>query len=54
LLATVGGTGASPGRFKGITDVALESGFLYVADSLNGRIQVFKVTSGAPSAEKSQ
>jgi len=52
LLATVGGTGASPGRFKGITDVALESGFLYVADSLNGRIQVFKVTSGAPSAEK--
>jgi DNA-binding beta-propeller fold protein YncE len=53
LLATVGGTGASPGRFKGIADVTLESGFLYVADSLNGRIQVFKVTSGAPSAEKS-
>lgn len=54
LLATVGGTGASPGRFKGISDVTLESGFLYVADSLNGRIQVFKITSGTPSAAKSK
>ena len=53
LLATLGGTGASPGRFKGITHVTLESGFLYVADSLNGRIQVFKITSGAPPAAKS-
>ena len=53
LLATLGGTGATPGRFKGITHVTLESGFLYVADSLNGRIQVFKITSGAPPAEKS-
>jgi DNA-binding beta-propeller fold protein YncE len=52
LLATVGGTGASPGRFKGIRGVTLESGFLYVADSLNGRIQVFKITAGTPSAEK--
>ena len=54
LLETLGGTGASPGRFKGITDVALESGFLYVADSLNGRIQVFKITAGASSAEQSK
>lgn len=54
LLATVGGTGASPGRFKGIADVTLESGFLYVADSLNGRIQVFKITAGTPPAEKSK
>jgi DNA-binding beta-propeller fold protein YncE len=53
LLATVGGTGASPGRFKGISDVAVESGFLYVADSLNGRIQVFRITAGTPPAEKS-
>ena len=54
LLATVGGTGASPGRFKGITDVTLESGFLYVADSLNGRIQVFRITAGTPPAETSK
>ncbi len=51
LVAKVGGTGASPGRFKGIADLALESGFLYVADSLNGRIQVFKITAGAPAPE---
>ena len=54
LMATLGGTGASPGRFKGISDLALESGFLYVADSLNGRIQVFRVTTGAPPSEKSK
>lgn len=54
LQATMGGTGVSPGRFKGISDVALESGFLYVADSLNGRVQVFKTTTGSPSAEKSK
>lgn len=52
LLATVGGTGVGPGRFKGIADLALESGFLYVADSLNGRIQVFRIA--APPAEKSK
>ncbi len=45
LVATVGGTGSGPGRFKGISDVWLESGFLYVADSLNGRVQVFRLTA---------
>lgn len=54
LVATVGGTGAGPGRFKGIADLALESGFLYAADSLNGRIQVFKITAGAPPAATSK
>ncbi|HHM05833.1 MAG TPA: hypothetical protein ENJ19_08820 [Gammaproteobacteria bacterium] len=43
LLAKLGGTGVGPGRFKGIADVSLEAGFLYVADSLNGRIQVFRI-----------
>jgi hypothetical protein len=51
LLATVGGTGAGPGRFKGIADLALESGFLYVADSLNGRVQVFKITAPPPQSK---
>ena len=54
LQATVGGTGASPGRFKGIADLTLGNGFLYVADSLNGRIQVFRVTTTAPPAAKSK
>jgi len=42
-LAVFGGTGVAPGRFKGLTDLWYESGLLYVADSLNGRIQVFRV-----------
>jgi DNA-binding beta-propeller fold protein YncE len=54
LVATAGGTGASPGRFKGISDVTLGNGFLYVADSLNGRIQVFRTTTGSPPAGNSQ
>jgi DNA-binding beta-propeller fold protein YncE len=55
LVATLGGTGASPGRFKGISDLALGNGFLYVADSLNGRVQVFRITAGAPPpADKSK
>ena len=54
FLAKVGGTGAGPGRFKGIADVAVENGFLYVADSLNGRVQVFKITNGPSSANKSK
>ena len=45
-VATVGGTGVGPGRFKGISDLWLEGGTLYVADSLNGRIQVFKIAAG--------
>lgn len=54
LQATVGGTGAGPGRFKGIADLALGNGFLYVADSLNGRIQVFRIPAAATPAAKSQ
>jgi DNA-binding beta-propeller fold protein YncE len=51
LVGTVGGTGASLGRFKGIAGLTLGNGFLYVADSLNGRIQVFRTTAGAPPAK---
>jgi hypothetical protein len=43
LLESVGGTGVAPGQFKRVTDLWLEDGFLYIADSLNGRIQVMKV-----------
>jgi DNA-binding beta-propeller fold protein YncE len=40
LVDTLGGSGSSPGRFKRITSLWLDEGSLYVADSLNGRIQV--------------
>ena len=44
LLATVGGGGAAPGRFRLITDMWMsDDGYLYVADSLNRRVQVFRV-----------
>jgi DNA-binding beta-propeller fold protein YncE len=46
LIATVGGSGAAPGRFRLITDMWLaKNGLLYVADSLNRRVQVFQVVS---------
>lgn len=50
LVASVGGTGAGPGHFKGISDVWVEGGTLYVADSLNGRIQVFRLATGGIQA----
>ncbi len=44
LIATVGGSGAAPGRFRLITDMWMsKEQKLYVADSLNKRVQVFDV-----------
>ncbi len=43
LVESAGGTGRAPGKFKRITDLWLEDDFLFVVDSLNGRIQVMKV-----------
>ena len=52
LLAVVGGTGSAPGRFRLITGMWFNNGFLYVADSMNKRIQVMRVgaTSSIPAA----
>ena len=41
---SLGRSGSAPGQFKRIADLWLEAGFLYVADSLNGRIQILRVT----------
>ncbi len=41
---SLGRSGSAPGQFKRITDLWLEDGFLYVADGLNGRIQVLRAT----------
>lgn len=45
-VATYGGTGSGPGRFKYITDLWFDDGLLYVADSLNSRVQVIRVMNG--------
>jgi DNA-binding beta-propeller fold protein YncE len=43
LIATVGGGGSAPGRFRLITDLWVNGEFLYVADSNNRRVQVFRI-----------
>lgn len=43
LVATVGGFGGGPASFNRITYLSLDQNTLYVADSLNGRIQIFHV-----------
>ena len=48
LLAVVGGTGSAPGRFRLITGLWINNGLLYVADSMNKRIQVMTI-GGEPS-----
>ncbi|TPW17892.1 MAG: hypothetical protein FD130_482 [Halothiobacillaceae bacterium] len=50
LINSFGGTGVTPGRFKRITDLWLDGDLLYVADSLNGRVQVMKVAGAVPRA----
>lgn len=57
MLEKVGGTGVGPGQFRNVTDMWLsDSDLLYVADSLNSRLQVFRVKPESlmkkPSAEK--
>lgn len=47
LVETFGGAGAEPGRFRTATDLWIRNGRLYVADSLNRRIQVLKIEPGA-------
>ncbi|MFQ5470103.1 MAG: hypothetical protein ACE5EH_07315 [Gammaproteobacteria bacterium] len=45
LVNKIGGTGSGPSRFKRITDLWIDGGFLYVADSLNARIQILRISS---------
>lgn len=49
LLANVGGTGNGPGRFGRIESMAVDGNLLFVADSLNARVQVMLVAP--PSLE---
>ncbi len=43
LVSEFGRFGSAPGQFKRISDLWLEEGTLYVADSLNGRIQMARI-----------
>jgi DNA-binding beta-propeller fold protein YncE len=45
LLGTVGGTGHAPGRFRLITGMWINDNMLYIADSLNKRIQVMRIST---------
>ena len=49
LLASFGGGGQAPGRFGRIVSMALDGNMLYVADSLNARVEVLLVAP--PSLE---
>lgn len=43
FLESIGGSGAAPGRFKRISDLWYDDGFLYAVDSLNGRVQILRI-----------
>jgi len=43
FLESIAGSGVVPGRFKRISDLWYDEGFLYAVDSLNGRVQVLRV-----------
>jgi len=47
LLSVFGGTGSAPGRFREVTDMWINNDLLYVADSMNRRVQVLRMTSEA-------
>ncbi len=49
FLESIGGSGAGPGRFKRISDLWYDGGFLYAVDSLNGRIQILRVEMVEPA-----
>lgn len=50
-VAKVGGVGAASGRFNGIAGLAVDGGHLYVADSLNARVQIMLMNQSEVSPE---
>jgi DNA-binding beta-propeller fold protein YncE len=48
LLMKFGGGGSAPGRFRIITGLWVSGNLLYVADSLNERVQVLRINPNAP------
>lgn len=54
LVAQVGGVGVAPGRFNGIAGLAVDGGLLYVADSLNARVQIMLINPQALDTGKGE
>ena len=48
LVETLGHHGAAPGQFKRVTDLWATGDRLFVADSLNGRIQILTLPASGP------
>ena len=48
LIERVGRNGSGPGEFRLVNDMTVDGDLLYVADSLNGRIQVFRILPPPP------
>ena len=47
LVAKIGGVGAAPGSFNGIAGLSVADEFLFVADSLNARVQIMLINPSA-------
>lgn len=47
LMLTFGGGGSAPGRFRLVTGMWVNGNLLYVADSLNRRVQVLRINPSA-------
>lgn len=47
----IGGTGSGPGRFRFITGLHIDQNTLYVADSMNGRVQLFELSPPVATAQ---
>ena len=52
LVAKIGGVGVAPGSFNGIAGLAVADDFLFVSDSLNGRVQIMMINPSALDAGK--
>jgi len=50
LVSELGRFGSAIGQFKRVSDLWLDDGVLYVADSLNGRIQYARIFDKAPAS----
>lgn len=50
LIERVGRNGSAPGEFRLVNDMTVVGDLLYVADSLNRRIQVFRILPPPPDA----
>lgn len=52
MVAKLGGRGMAPGEFREIRDLVISEDYLYVTDSMNGRIQQFRIVPPAAGGEQ--